>query len=60
MHAGAVRRESDALHVRDTADAVRTIAPLVRAADAVALDTKGLSFEEQVNAIVHLTRKAFS
>lgn len=60
VHAGAVRRESDALRARDTADAGRAVAPLAQAPDAVSLDTTEMSFEEQVDAIVRLARKAFS
>jgi cytidylate kinase len=32
------------------------VAPLVRATDAVALDTSDLSFEEQVDRILELAR----
>ncbi len=60
VHAVAVQRESDALDARDTADAGRAVAPLAQAPDAVALDTTEMTFEEQVDTIVLLARKAFS
>jgi cytidylate kinase len=52
-----LRRESEALAARDTADQSRPVAPLRAAPDAVALDTTRLSFEEQVAAIVALARE---
>jgi cytidylate kinase len=52
--------ETDRLGARDLADASRAVAPLRRAADAVLLDTTGLTLDEQVEAIAALARKAFS
>ena len=54
-----LRRESDALAARDAADASRPVAPLRPAADAIQLDTTGLSFEAQVAQIVALARERF-
>lgn len=51
-----LRGETEALAARDHADSSRAVAPLVRAADAVALDTSDLSFEEQVERILALAR----
>jgi cytidylate kinase len=51
-----LRGETEALAARDHADSTREVAPLVRADDAVALDTSDLSFEEQVARIVALAR----
>ncbi len=53
----ALRRESQALTARDTADASRPVAPLRPAPDAVELDTTRLSFGEQVARIVALARE---
>jgi len=39
---------------RDTRDESREMSPLVKAADAIELDTSGLSFEEQVENIIGL------
>ena len=55
--AGALRSESDALVARDARDAGRDVAPLRPAADAVPLDTSGLSFGEQVRRVVALVRE---
>jgi cytidylate kinase len=52
--------EAARLGARDAADASRAVAPLRQAADAVPLDTSSLTFDEQVEAIVALARKAFS
>jgi cytidylate kinase len=54
-----VRRESDALAARDTADANRRIAPLKAAPDAVLLDTTTLTLEQQVAHVVELARRLF-
>lgn len=54
--AAAVRAERERLEVRDRLDSERAIAPLRRAADAVEIDTTGLTFEEQVDRIVRLAR----
>jgi cytidylate kinase len=56
---GALRRESEALKARDVADASRSVAPLRPAADAVPLDTTGLSFDAQVARILALARERF-
>jgi len=53
----ALRRESEALAARDVADASRPVAPLRPAADAVQLDTTGLSFDAQVARILALARE---
>jgi cytidylate kinase len=55
----ALRRESQALAARDVADASRLVAPLRPAADAVQLDTTGLSFDTQVARILALARDRF-
>lgn len=55
----ALAAETARLTARDAADAGRAVAPLRRADDAIALDTTGMSFEAQVEAIVALARKAF-
>ena len=55
-----VEAEARRLGARDTADSSRALAPLRQAADAVPLDTTGMGFDEQVEAIVKLARKAFS
>jgi cytidylate kinase len=52
--------EAARLEARDLADASRAVAPLRQAADAVQLDTTGLTLDGQVEAIVALARKAFS
>jgi len=56
----SVAAEAARLSARDAADAGRAVAPLRQAPDAVALDTTGMAFTEQVEAIVELARKAFS
>lgn len=55
----ALAAETERLTARDAADAGRAIAPLRAAADAIPLDTTGMTFEAQVAAIVGLARKAF-
>lgn len=55
-----VRTAAEGLARRDDADASREVAPLVKAPDAVELDTTHLEFEEQVEAVVRLARNAFS
>jgi cytidylate kinase len=42
---------------RDAADSSRDVSPLSRAPDAVLLDTSGLTFDEQVDALVRLARE---
>jgi len=54
-----VRRESQALADRDTADSNRPIAPLKPASDAVLLDTTALTLEQQVARVVELARGLF-
>ena len=54
-----VRRESDALAARDSADSNRRFAPLKAAPDAVLLDTTALTLEEQVAQVVELARQRF-
>jgi len=54
-----VRRESQALAARDTADSNRRIAPLKPASDAVLLDTTALTLEQQVARVVELARGLF-
>ena len=51
-----LERETAMLAARDEADSHRAVAPLTMAPDAIALDTTGLSFEEQVARIVGLVR----
>ncbi|CAN5764535.1 hypothetical protein BH23GEM6_BH23GEM6_06020 [soil metagenome] len=52
-----IRAEAARLTQRDLQDSSRSVAPLLKAADAVLLDTTGLSFESQVRAIVRLARQ---
>jgi CMP/dCMP kinase len=47
------------LTARDHADTGRSVAPLVQASDAILLDTTDLSFDQQVDEIARLARKAF-
>ena len=54
-----MRRESQELAARDTADSTRTIAPLKPAPDAVLLDTTTLTLEQQVIRVVELARGLF-
>ena len=54
-----VRRESQALAARDSADSNRRIAPLKPASDAVLLDTTALTLEQQVMRVVELARGLF-
>lgn len=55
----SVSRASAELARRDLMDSSRAVAPLRPAADAVVLDTTGLSFDEQVEKVVELARKVF-
>ncbi len=55
---GAVTREAAALAARDRADSLRPVAPLVRAPDAIEVDTTRLSLAGQVDRIVGLARRA--
>lgn len=52
----AVRAEAERLRARDRIDSSRAVAPLVRAEDAVEIDTTGLDFQKQVEAVVRLAR----
>ncbi|MEZ5065131.1 MAG: (d)CMP kinase [bacterium] len=47
------------IRARDAIDSGRTDSPLARAADAVELDTTGLSIDAQVDAVVDLVRRRF-
>jgi cytidylate kinase len=49
-------RETALLAARDEADSSRTVSPLRMAGDAVPLDGTGLTFDQQVSAIVRLAR----
>lgn len=51
-----IQEEVERLIVRDTKDSTRAVAPLLRAPDAVLLDTTELSFDAQVRAIVRLAQ----
>jgi CMP/dCMP kinase len=53
----ALREEAARLRERDRLDTEREVAPLLRAADAVLLDTTFLDFEAQVEIIVRLARE---
>ncbi len=48
---------SDEIAARDARDATRETSPLRQAADAVTLDTTGLSIDEQVQRVVSLIRE---
>ncbi len=54
-----MRRESQELAARDTADSTRAIAPLKPAPNAVLLDTTALTLEQQVTRVVELARGLF-
>ncbi|NNK63195.1 MAG: cytidylate kinase, partial [Gemmatimonadetes bacterium] len=51
-------REAERLEARDRKDRTRETAPLRAAPDAVRLDTTGLDFDAQVEAVVALAREA--
>jgi CMP/dCMP kinase len=51
-----IRQEARRLTERDLQDESRLLAPLLRAPDAVVLDTTGLAFDAQVRAITRLAR----
>jgi cytidylate kinase len=55
----ALAAEAARLTARDRADASRAVAPLRPAEDAVLLDTTGMTFAAQVDAIAGLARKVF-
>jgi cytidylate kinase len=46
----------DGMRLRDQLDASREVAPMARAADAVTLETDGLSLEDVIDEIVRLAR----
>lgn len=52
-----VAREAETIGARDRHDSEREVSPLARADDAWELDTTGLSFEEQVDAVVRRVRE---
>lgn len=52
-----VAAETQRLADRDRIDSTRAVAPLLRAADAVQLDTTTLDFDSQVRAILRLARE---
>lgn len=52
-----VKEEAERLTSRDALDSSRAVAPLLRAPDAVLLDTTGLAFDAQVRLIVRLARE---
>ena len=52
-----LRRETEALAVRDLADATRPVAPMKPAADARLLDTTRIGLEEQVREVLALARE---
>jgi cytidylate kinase len=54
----AIGLEAGALEARDRRDSTREVAPLLRAPDAVVLDTTSISFAEQVRRVVALVQKA--
>jgi cytidylate kinase len=56
---GAVEKEAAALTRRDDYDSRREVAPLIRAADAVLLDTTHLTLAQQVQAVVDLVRRRY-
>lgn len=55
-HPLRLEEERARLLARDRLDSERALAPLTRPADAVVVDTTGLRFEDQVEAIVRLAR----
>lgn len=57
--AASVTAEAALLVARDAQDRDRVVAPLTEAADAVRLDTTGMAFDAQIEAVVGLARKAF-
>jgi cytidylate kinase len=51
-----LQAEAERLLGRDTLDSTREVAPLLRAPDAILLDTTALPFDAQVRAIVRMAR----
>jgi cytidylate kinase len=56
----SVRQTVVDINERDRKDSTRAVAPLTKAEEALVLDTTDLDFEEQVEQVVVLGRKAFS
>lgn len=54
---GELAAEVERLLERDRLDSEREVAPLLRAADAVEIDTSRLDFDEQVERVVALARR---
>lgn len=52
----AVRDVATALHARDHSDRTRDTSPLTQAADAVVIDTTGLSIDSVVERVIELVR----
>mgnify|MGYP006278211205 FL=1 len=48
-----LEEEAERIQARDTRDAGRTVAPLKKPLEALELDTTGLTFNEQVEVIIH-------
>ncbi|UCD23917.1 MAG: (d)CMP kinase [Gemmatimonadota bacterium] len=57
---GSVRKKTEDMAERDRKDSSRAVAPLTQADGAVLVDTTNLDFEEQVDRVVEMGRKAFS
>jgi cytidylate kinase len=55
----SVRRTNADIAERDRKDSTRAVAPLTKAEDAVLVDTTNLSFDQQVDLVVGMSRKAF-
>ena len=55
--ATAMERQIGAIRARDKRDSEREVSPLKKADDAHEIDTTGLSFDEQVMAVVQLVRR---
>lgn len=51
-----IRGETSRLAQRDTQDSTRSVAPLLRATDAIDIDTTGRSFDDQVSEILTAAR----
>jgi cytidylate kinase len=56
-HDDNIRQEVERLSSRDRADSERATAPLIKATDAVEIDTTDLTLEEQIQQIVSLARE---
>lgn len=54
---GELRRQVEAITARDRRDSEREISPLRKADDAHEIDTTGLDFDDQVEAVVQLVRR---